>query len=65
LCDWPLANPVDTLCGRLIFDPKQQNFGPDPQKIKQIHNGQWVVVYSVAFAAPGAKLEVSPRDLDS
>jgi branched-chain amino acid transport system substrate-binding protein len=34
-----------TFSGRLAFDPKQNNFWPTTQTIKQIQNGDWVTVW--------------------
>jgi ABC-type branched-subunit amino acid transport system substrate-binding protein len=55
-----VKNGADTIQGHLIFDSKQQNFGPDLTKIKQIQNGTWVVVWPPDFTAPGVKAIYSP-----
>jgi branched-chain amino acid transport system substrate-binding protein len=34
-----------TFAGKLAFDPKQNNFWPTTQTIKQIQNGEWVTVW--------------------
>ena len=34
-----------TFSGKLSFDPKQNNFWPTTQTIKQIQNGDWVTVW--------------------
>ena len=34
-----------TFSGKLAFDPKQNNFWPTTQTIKQIQNGDWVAVW--------------------
>ena len=34
-----------TFSGRLTFDPRQNNFWPTTQTIKQIQNGDWVTVW--------------------
>jgi branched-chain amino acid transport system substrate-binding protein len=32
------------------------NFGDDKTKLKQLQNGEWVIVWPTAFAKPGVKL---------
>lgn len=57
LADWLLNNTVQTVIGPVSFDPDNQNYGPDLQKIKQVQDGEWVVVYPGEFAAEGATVE--------
>jgi branched-chain amino acid transport system substrate-binding protein len=46
MCDWLHANPVDTtFSGRLTFDASKNNFWPPTLGIKQIQNGQWMMVW--------------------
>jgi branched-chain amino acid transport system substrate-binding protein len=40
-----------TFAGKLAFDPKQNNFWPTTQTIKQIQNGEWVTVWPKDRAA--------------
>jgi len=40
-----------TFAGKLSFDPKQNNFWPSNQTIKQIQNGDWVTVWPKDRAA--------------
>ena len=54
---WLKKNQVDTIQGRLRFDGPN-NYGDDLMRVKQVQNGQWVVVWPKEFAAPGAKLLV-------
>ncbi len=60
ICDWLKENTVDTVIGPVSFDPTQQNYGPDLQKIKQVQNGDWVVVYPQVFATEGRTLIYNP-----
>jgi branched-chain amino acid transport system substrate-binding protein len=55
LTAWLRANKVDTIMGKLQFDGPN-NYGPEYTKVKQNHNGKWLVVWPKDFAAPGAKL---------
>jgi branched-chain amino acid transport system substrate-binding protein len=55
LGQWLRANRVDTLIGKLRFDGPN-NYGDDLFKVKQVHDGKWVVVWPKEFAAPGARL---------
>ncbi len=57
LADWLHKNTVQTVIGPISFDASNQNYGPDLQKIKQVQNGEWVVVYPNEFAKEGANLE--------
>jgi len=55
LAQWLKRNRVDTVLGKLRFDGPN-NYGDDLTKIKQVHDGKWVVVWPREFAAPGARL---------
>ena len=55
LAQWLKANRVDTITGKLRFDGPN-NYGDDLFKVKQVHEGKWVVVWPRDFAAPGARL---------
>ena len=57
LADWLHNNTVETVIGPVNFDATNQNYGPDLQKIKQIQNGEWLVVYPEEFAKEGAGVE--------
>ena len=52
---WLRKNQVDTIQGRLRFDGPN-NYGDDLMKIKQVQDGEWVVVWPKEFAKPGARL---------
>ena len=54
---WLKKNKVDTIHGKLRFDGPG-NYGDDLMKIKQVQNGNWVVVWPKQFAPAGAKLLV-------
>jgi branched-chain amino acid transport system substrate-binding protein len=46
ICDYLLANGVDTTFhGHLTFDPATNNFWPTTQGLKQIQDGDWVMVW--------------------
>lgn len=52
LCDTLHANGADTTFnGHLTFDPKENNFWPSTQAIKQIQNADWVTVWPSDRAA--------------
>jgi hypothetical protein len=56
----PTAVPsahVNTIIGRLRFDGPN-NHGDDLSKVKQLQDGNWVVVWPKEFAAPGVRLVV-------
>src|SRR2546427_3737770 len=55
LAQWLKKNRVDTVLGKLRFDGPN-NYGDDLTKIKQVHDGKWMVVWPREFAAPGARL---------
>ncbi|HET9346566.1 MAG TPA: amino acid ABC transporter substrate-binding protein [Candidatus Limnocylindrales bacterium] len=52
ICDALHANGADTtFSGHLTFDPASNNFWPPDQLIKQIQDGDWVVVWPTDRAA--------------
>jgi branched-chain amino acid transport system substrate-binding protein len=55
LAAWLKKNTVQTIIGNLRFDGVN-NFGDDKTKLKQLQNGEWVIVWPAAFAKPGVKL---------
>ncbi len=55
LGQWLRTNRVDTIIGKLHFDGPN-NYGEDLFKVKQVHDGKWVVVWPREFAPPGARL---------
>lgn len=57
LADWLHNNTVETVIGPVNFDASNQNYGPDLQKIKQVQNGDWLVVYPPEFAKDGAEIQ--------
>jgi branched-chain amino acid transport system substrate-binding protein len=59
MCDKLHSDGADTTFnGHLTFDPKQHNFWPPTQQIKQIQNKDWVTVWPTDRAA--AKLQGPP-----
>jgi branched-chain amino acid transport system substrate-binding protein len=56
LADWLHNNTIQTVIGPINFDANNQNYGPDLQKIKQVQNGEWMVVYPGEFAKEGASV---------
>jgi branched-chain amino acid transport system substrate-binding protein len=60
LATWLLSNGANTIIGDVTFDPNNQNYGPDLQSIKQVHDGNWVVVYPPEYAAEGAAINYTP-----
>ena len=52
---WLKKNRVNTIQGTLRFDGPN-NYGDDLTKIKQVQNGEWVVVFPKEFAKPGVKM---------
>jgi branched-chain amino acid transport system substrate-binding protein len=54
ICEYLIDNPIETLIGTIDFDPAQQNYYGDLSVVKQIQDGQWVVVYPEDKALPGA-----------
>jgi branched-chain amino acid transport system substrate-binding protein len=57
LANWLRKNQVGTIQGVLRFDGPN-NYGDDLNRVKQVQNGRWVVVWPQSVAAPGAKLIV-------
>lgn len=57
LADWLHSNTIQTVIGPVSFDANNQNYGPDLQKIKQVQNGEWMVVYPKEFAKEGATVK--------
>jgi branched-chain amino acid transport system substrate-binding protein len=57
LADWLHKNTIQTVIGPISFDASNQNYGPDLQKIKQVQNGEWIVVYPEEFAKEGASVK--------
>jgi branched-chain amino acid transport system substrate-binding protein len=55
LARWLRTNKVDTIVGRLRFD-NRNNYGDDLAKVKQAHEGRWVVVWPKEWASPGTKV---------
>jgi branched-chain amino acid transport system substrate-binding protein len=55
IAQWLRTNRVDTIIGKLRFDGPN-NYGDDLNKVKQVQDGKWVVVWPAEWAAPGAKL---------
>lgn len=52
MCDYLHANGADTTFnGHLAFDPEVNNFWPSNQGIKQIQDGDWVMVWPADRAA--------------
>jgi branched-chain amino acid transport system substrate-binding protein len=52
ICDALHANGAETtFSGNLAFDPAQNNFWPSNQGLKQIQDGDWVMVYPPDRAA--------------
>jgi branched-chain amino acid transport system substrate-binding protein len=59
ICDHLLENGADTtFFGQVEFDPEQNNFGESPQGVKQIQDGEWVMVWPSELAA------APPQELD-
>jgi hypothetical protein len=57
LAQWLRTHHVNTIIGRLRFDGPN-NYGDDLSKVKQLQDGNWVVVWPNEFAAPGIRIEV-------
>jgi branched-chain amino acid transport system substrate-binding protein len=46
ICDWLLKNPVETTtAGTIEFNPEENNYYGDQQKIAQLQDGVWEVVW--------------------
>ena len=54
LAAWLKKNTVNTIQGPMRFDGPS-NYGDDLSKIKQVQNGEWVVIWPRASAKPGVK----------
>ena len=52
---WLKKNRVNTIQGTLRFDGPN-NYGDDLTKLKQVQNGEWVVVWPMEFAKTGVKM---------
>ncbi len=59
-CDYLVNNPIDTIFGTVDFDPAQNNYYGDLSYVKQIQDGDWVVVWPEDGAAPGVSVQYSP-----
>ena len=57
LAHWLRANRVETIIGTMRFDGPG-NYGDDMNKVKQVQDGKWVVVWPKEWTAPGARLIV-------
>jgi ABC-type branched-subunit amino acid transport system substrate-binding protein len=55
IADWLKANKVDTIIGRVRFDGPN-NYGDDLNRVKQLQNGKWVVLFPKEMALPGGKM---------
>jgi branched-chain amino acid transport system substrate-binding protein len=55
LATWLKANKVDTVVGKLSFEGPN-NYGAEHIKVKQIHNGRWVVVWPRDVQASGVQV---------
>ena len=53
---WLKKNTVNTIQGPMRFDGVN-NYAEDLSKVKQVQNGEWVVVWPRASAKPGARLQ--------
>ena len=51
---WLKKNTVNTIQGPMRFDGTN-NYGEDLSKVKQVQNGEWVVIWPRASAKPGVK----------
>ncbi len=58
ICDYLLNNPIETILGTVDFDPAQQNYYGDLSVVKQIQDGEWIVVYPEDKAKPGTSPEL-------
>ena len=56
ICDALHSNGADTtFSGHLTFDPADNNFWPTTLGLKQIQNGEWVMVWPQDRAAAAIK----------
>jgi branched-chain amino acid transport system substrate-binding protein len=60
-CDYLLNNTIDTVFGPIEFDPDQNNYYGDLSYVKQIQNGDWVVVWPADGAPDGVSVQYSPE----
>jgi branched-chain amino acid transport system substrate-binding protein len=58
LAKWLKTNQVDTVVGKVRFDGPF-NYGDDLMHVKQLQNGQWLMVWPKNLAAPGVKMQVN------
>ena len=58
ICDWLINNPVDTIIGTIDFNPEEQNYYGDLSVVKQIQDGEWIVVHPADKALPGSSPEL-------
>lgn len=57
LAKWLKANSVETIIGKQRFDhPVYHGFGDDLLKVRQLHDGKWLVVWPKRWAAPGSRV---------
>lgn len=56
IADYLVNNPIDTILGEIDFDPEQNNYYGDLIAIKQIQDGEFVVVYPSDKATDGASI---------
>lgn len=52
LAEYLKKNGADTIVGKFRFDGNN-NYGPDLMKVKQVQNGNWVIVWPKEQATPG------------
>lgn len=60
-CDYLLNNTIDTVFGPIEFDPDQNNYYGDLSYVKQIQDGDWVVVWPANGAPDGVSVQYSPE----
>jgi branched-chain amino acid transport system substrate-binding protein len=60
-CDYLLNNTIDTVFGPVEFDPDQNNYYGDLSYVKQIQDGDWVVVWPANGAPDGVSVQYSPE----
>ena len=57
LAEFLKKNGADTIVGKFRFDGAN-NYGPDLMKVKQVQNGNWVIVWPKDQATPGKTITV-------
>jgi len=57
LAQWLRTHRVETIIGAMRFDGPG-NYGDDMNKLKQVQDGKWVVVWPKEWMAPGVRLVV-------